>query len=86
MIHGKTRTGFEFEVDPAVLDDMELLDAIVEIEEKPFGVSKVLRMVLGDQQRKALYEHLRNEMGRVPVQAVMDAIIDIFTSGKEGKN
>lgn len=87
MICGKTKSGFEYKINPDIMDDMELLDAIAEIDENPINVSTVLKMVLGDQQRKALYDHLRNDEGRVPVKAVAEAIVDIFTSsGKEGKN
>lgn len=87
MLNGKTKSGFEFSVDPNVLDNMELLDAVAEIDTNPLAVSKVINMVLGAEQRKALYDHLRTEDGRVPVKAVSDAITDIFSScGQQGKN
>ena len=87
MIQGKTETGFEFTVDPAVMDNMELVDAIAEVDTNPVAVSKVLKMVLDDSQRKALYDHLRTPEGRVPVKAVGEAIADIFRcSGQQGKN
>ena len=86
MINGKTTSGFEYTINPAVLDDMELLDTIVEIDTNPLALSKVLKMVLGDEQRKALYDHLRTEDGRVPVMAVSAAISEIFNSSSQGKN
>ena len=87
MLNGKTKSGFEFSVDPSVLDNMELLDAVAEIDTNPLAVSKVISMVLGAQQRKALYDHLRAEDGRVPVKAASDAITDIFNAcGQQGKN
>lgn len=87
MLNGKAKSGFEFSVDSSVLDNMELLDAVAEIDTNPLAVSKVISMVLGAQQRKALYDHLRTEDGRVPVKAVSDAITDIFNScGQQGKN
>lgn len=87
MINGKTTSGFEYTINPAVMDNMELLDTIVEIDTNPLALSKVLKMVLGDEQRKALYDHLRTEDGRVPVKAISEAITDIFnSSGQQGKN
>lgn len=87
MISGKTKSGFEYSIDSNVMDNMELLDAVAEIDSNPLALSKVLKMVLGDEQRKALYDHLRQEDGRVPVKAVSEEITDIFTSsGKNGKN
>lgn len=84
---GVTKTGFTFELKPEVLDDMELLDAIAEIDSNPLIISKVLKTILGEQQRSALYEHLRGEDGRVSVKAVSAAVADIFASlGQQGKN
>ena len=87
-IKGKTSSGFEYEVDAAVLDDMELIDALSEtLDENPVSFSVVCTKLLGKDQKKRLYAHLRNEEGRVPVQAVSEAIADIFNSfGEAGKN
>ena len=79
--------GFEYEVDENVLDDMELLDALAEAEENPLKISVVSRKVLGTEQRKRLYDHLRREDGTVPVEDASQAIIDILEDmGDEGKN
>lgn len=86
MIEGKTSTGFAFCVDEKQLDNMELVDAIAEVEENPVAVSKVIRMILGNQ-KKALYDHLRTEDGRVPIQALTNALVEILTAGgKQAKN
>lgn len=87
IISGTTKTGFAFSINAEVLDDMELLDTIASIDENPLALSKALKKMLGKEQHKALYDHLRNEQGRVPVLAVSEAIVDIFTnSGNQGKN
>ena len=87
MIHGKTKPGFEFEFDPAAMDNMELLEAIAEADQNPVMLSKVLKMVLSEDQRKRLYDHLRTEDGRVPIEAASDALKDIFAAvGQQGKN
>ena len=69
MVKGKTSTGFEFEIDEQKLDDMEFMDALAEVDENPLKFSKVMKMMLGEEQRQRLYDHLRNEDGRVPIEA-----------------
>lgn len=85
---GTLKNGFVYEVDENVLDDMRLVDAIAEAEgENPLKVSKVVTMVLGDEQKERLYKSLENETGRVPVKVAMDALMEIFNRlGEEGKN
>ena len=52
---GTLENGFAYEVDENVLDDMRLVDAIAEAEgENPLKVSKVMTMVLGDEQKERL--------------------------------
>lgn len=85
MVKGVTRSGFEFEVDEKCVD-MELLDTIAEMDENPALIGKILKLMLGNEQKKALYEHLRGEDGRVPLQGGVEAIIDIFNAFKDGKN
>lgn len=87
MIKGITKSGFSYELDENKLDDMELLDAIAEVDSNPLNISKVLKTILGEDQRKALYDHLRDDTGRVSVKTVTEAIADIFSSsGSDGKN
>ncbi len=87
MIQGKTSAGFDFALDEKVLDNMELLDAIAESEKDPVAISRVCLLLLGKDTRARLYEHLRQEDGRVPVEAVSEAVIEIFAAcGDKGKN
>lgn len=87
MIRGKLESGFEYEVAEEVRDNMELLDAIVEADENPLAVSKVVKLLLGENQRRKLYDHLRTDKGNVPILAVSNAVAEIFRgSGHEVKN
>jgi hypothetical protein len=90
---GTTSNGFHFEFDEARADDMRFVDLIVASMdentpefERITAASKMIEMLLGKEQKKALYEHLRGEDGRVHVQAVSDALTDIFGSMANGKN
>lgn len=85
---GTLKNGFAFDVDPNVLDDMELIDALAQAQgEDATAISKVLVMVLGVEQRNRLYDVLREENGRVPIKATMESIVEIFEAmGNSGKN
>ena len=80
MIEGKTSCGFAYQIEETAFDDMELVDAIADLEENPAEISKIIRLMLGDEQKKALYEKVRTPEGRVPVKAVMQAVEEIFSA------
>lgn len=85
MITGTTSTGFAFEVEEDIANDMELFEALYDIDNgDATAVVSVCRRILGDR-KKALYDHLRGENGRVPVDAVIAAIGEIFEAVKGGK-
>nr|WP_296440718.1 hypothetical protein [uncultured Acetatifactor sp.] len=83
----KMKSGLVLELDEKVMDNMELVDTLAEAsEEDPLAVSKMVRLILGNEKRK-LYDSLRTEDGRVPVEAVSNALKEIFESfGEKGKN
>ena len=83
---GKTSTGFEFDIEDERLDDMELVDIMAEIDENPLLMPKLCKMLLGEEQKKRLYDHLRSEDGRVPIEATTNAIQEILNSPGDLKN
>lgn len=85
MIEGKTKTGFSFSIDVENVQNMELLDAIAEVDTDPRQVPRVLLLLLGKEQKKKLYDHCRDESGRVPFPKVEAEVIDIFESCKDLK-
>lgn len=89
MIKGKTSTGFEFELDENVMDNMELVRAIAEMNEtgNPLALDAAMKMMLGAEQYNTLCNHLRTEDGRVPVSAVSAAFAEVVKAAQEpGKN
>ena len=86
MIRGKTSTGFAFEIEDHVIDNMELVEAIMEVDEDPTAVFKITKMLLSADQRKKLYDHLRTEKGNVPILAVASEVAEIFNYNQQGKN
>ena len=89
MIKAITRSNFEFELNENVMDNMELVDLVAEIQSdgNPAALAAAVKMMLGADQQKALYNHVRTEDGRVPVAAIADAFTDIVKAMQEsGKN
>lgn len=87
MINGTTKSGFHFSVDENSMNDMELVDILADPSlDDAFRMSHVVKKLLPDEQRKALYDHVRVG-GRVPVDAVLAEVNDIFSAmGAPGKN
>ena len=86
-MHGKTSSGFEYELDEAALDDYELLEDLCEMDEGNMAkMSSVMNRLIGTEQKERLKEHLRTENGRVPMSKMMIEIEEIFKNAKAGKN
>ena len=87
MIKGESKTGFKFKIEEEVLDDYELLETLVDADNgNNMALFSVIDMVLGDEQKKALKEHLREIHGRVPASAMIAEIMDIIEKSGSGKN
>ena len=83
---GTLKNGFDYEIDPKVFESMELLDAITEAEEDGLNLSRIIRMLFGKEQRKALYDHLKS-IGESPdIETVTDIVAEIMGATQEGKN
>ena len=80
-------SGLELSLDKNALDDMELLDALVNIDDgNGYGISRAVTRLLGKEEKKKLYDSLRVN-GRTPVTAVTSALSEIFEKlGETGKN
>lgn len=86
---GTTSNGFRFEFDEARADDMRFVDLIVtSMDEtasefdKLAAASKLIEMLLGKEQKKALFEHIgKSYDGRVPFAEVNKALSEIMQGG-----
>jgi hypothetical protein len=89
IVKGKTPHGFEFEIDSDVIRDMEVIDALAELDTNPLSISLLSKRILGDQ-RKDLYDLIRDKDGRVPDDVFGDEFAFILeaigSAGKEEKN
>lgn len=84
---GKTKNGFEFDVDDTVLDDWELIEDLAESSKNGYAEIRAAKRLLGDKQYKDLKEFLRDESGRVSSRKMDAEIGAIITQiSKSPKN
>ena len=75
---GKTEKGFKFEIEDAVLDDIQFFEALAGADENPLKLPKLLEVMLGEEQKKAMYEFYKDEEdGRTHTSVIMDALIEM---------
>lgn len=87
MISGVTKNGFVFEITDERADNMELIDALADVDDgNLLAVSKVLTLLLGPEQKKKMYDFVRTEDGIVSAQTVSEMIVEILAAKKETKN
>lgn len=91
MKTGTTSTGFAFQFDERNADDMRMVELIVISDDetasefqKLAASSKILEMLLGKEQKAALYDHIgKSNDGRVPIAELMKALTEIMNAGGE---
>lgn len=80
--------GLELEVNEQCLNNMELLDALEEMTDgNELAMSKVVKLMLGKDNRKKLYDFIRDKDGRVPLEIIDKCLTEImYLLGEQGKN
>lgn len=84
MITGKTESGFSFRIKDSALNNFELLDCLTQADEGDVkAVVHSIDLLLGTDQKKRLYDHVRLKDGTVPVEKVTKELIEIMQNGGE---
>lgn len=79
----KTASGFTCRIDERCFNDMELFEDLVELENRKLQkLPGVLEKIFGEG-KQLLYEHVRNEDGIVPLDAVLNEVMEIFAAAGE---
>lgn len=77
MIEIKTKSGFECKVDENVFDDAEFLDFLSSTESS-YAIGKACTHILGADGKAAIYEHVRDENGKVRASVVEAELVEIM--------
>ena len=89
MRNGTTSAGFAYQFDEVTLDDMRFVDILAIVVDdkaspldKVVGASKLLTLMLGEEQKEALYKHIGEKYnGRVPRAELEKALEEIMSDG-----
>ena len=79
MITVKMKDGFEIEVNPTFVKELANKDQLS-------GLFYSCNCLLTAENKKRLYDHLRDENGIVPVDDLSNAVNELITSCPAGKN
>lgn len=81
---GKTKSGFAFEIDESIFQDVEFLERLASsMEGEGFEVFHLIEELLGKDGKAALYNHVRNDEGKVLLEPLTKELDDIFTQASE---
>ena len=88
MISGTTKSGFKFEVADGIGNDFRIVEAIADSDSddesaQVRGTVNLVRLVLGEAGKKALYKHLAETCGSVPTSRVIEEVTEIFQIARE---
>lgn len=94
MTKGTTSGGFAFEFDENRLDDMRFVDVLATVTDESTsladrlsGASRLVEMLLGKDQKAALYAHIgAKHDGRVPRAEFEGALYEIMQAGAGGED
>lgn len=81
MLSGTTKSGFAYEIRDEQLNNFELVEVLAEVDKNPLLLPKLVKMLLGEEQKAKLLDHLRTADGVVPLDLISDEVMEIFQSG-----
>ena len=87
---GKTSTGFEFSIKKSMLNNAEFLECYSKIQNGDnLKMFELMDIAFGEDQKKDLYDHIRDEDGIVPMDVLgeeLTEIFDVLGKAQETKN
>lgn len=78
MLKGTTKSGFKYEIKDETLNDYELFELISEVDSSPLLLPKLVKKLLGEQQKNNLIKHVKNENGIAPLDKISAEVMEIF--------
>ena len=88
----KTSSGFEYEINTQNLNDMTIIDGLITMNDatvqehiRVVAMIRVLRGLLGEEQKDALYAHVIQKEGQAKTEAIGRELREIIESLDENK-
>lgn len=90
MIEGTTKSGFSYAVNDGISEDFRVVEALADADsadasEQLRGSVALVRLMLGEDGKQALYAHLLAKYGSVPTARVSEEITEILLAAKDNK-
>lgn len=85
MLKGKTKSGFEYEIDERIASDYRFFELIAEAEENYLLVPKLVNKILGEDGKNRLIKHLEKD-GFAESEEVLKEVSEIIQKVGELKN
>lgn len=91
MITGKTKSGFKFSIPDSRMNSLALFRTLRKMVPDtdmydPYAVLDLPRIILGEEQEQALYDHIAKEDPEVPFDLVDREVTEILNTSREAKN
>ena len=89
MYKGTTSTGFEYSINESVITDWRFVSAMAEAEsddasKRINGTVNLIKLLLGDDEQRMM-DHVKQEDGSIPFDAINREIVDMLQEIKESK-
>lgn len=82
LITGKTKSGFNYQIQKEQIEDYEFMEVLGEVEDNPLLFPKIMKMLFGKDQLNKLKDHLRTEEGFVPSEKMTEEFKEVMTNPK----
>lgn len=85
MIEGKTKSGFEYQIEDERFNDWETLELMSDLDEDMSLIVKVAKRIFSKEEYAALKEHCRVD-GKIKVDQMVEELSEILNANDDSKN
>ena len=82
LITGKTKSGFNYQIQKEQVEDYDFIELIGEVDENPTVIPKIVKLLFGKEQTEKLKDHLRTEDGFVPAAKMIEVFGEVLNNPK----
>ena len=86
MITGTTSKGFKYNIAEKRLHNMRLVEVLAKVDNEPTLIPTMLNLLLGKDQKEAMYTFFEDEDGIVLEDDITQAVAEIFDAAAAVSN